>query len=71
MRLIAFLTEPDSIRTILAHLGESTIPPPRAPRARDPPDLDAGIAFDFDQSRRADYSLPLPDPGFSFDQTVH
>jgi hypothetical protein len=50
MRLIAFLTEPCSIRAILAHLGEPTTPPPLAPRARDPPYLDAALAFDFDQS---------------------
>jgi len=31
MRLIAFLTEPRSIRAILAHLGEPTTPPPLAP----------------------------------------
>jgi hypothetical protein len=34
MRVIAFLTELPSIRTILAHLGEGTTPPVLAPRAR-------------------------------------
>jgi len=68
MRLIAFLTEPSSIRAILAHLGEPTTPPPRAPRARDPPDLDAALAFDFDQSPPWDPTTP--EPGFAFDQTA-
>jgi hypothetical protein len=34
IRLIAFLTEPASIRALLAHLGEPTTPPALAPRAR-------------------------------------
>ena len=48
----ADLTEPPSIRTILAHLGEPTTPPVPAPRARAPPELEAewvgtpGLAFD-------------------------
>ncbi len=52
MRLIAFLTEPPSIRAILVHLGEPTTPPILAPRARAPPELEhewAGtpeLAFD-------------------------
>ncbi len=61
MRLIAFLTEPRSIRTILAHLGEPTIPPPLIPRARDSPA--------FDQSPPWDPTTPTPDPGYPFDQT--
>ena len=52
MRLIAFLTEPTAIRAILSHLGEATTPPPLAPRARAPPELEAGpvgsFAFAFD-----------------------
>jgi len=60
MRLIAFL----------AHLGEPTVPPPLAPRARAPPDVKAGFAFDFDQSPRGDPTAPAPDPGFTFDQTT-
>jgi hypothetical protein len=60
MRLIAFLTEPNSIRALLAHLGEPTTPPALAPRARDPPELDAGFAFAFDQS--PSWTAPPPDP---------
>ncbi len=48
MRLIACLTEPPSIRAILAHLGEPTTPPALAARA--PPELDAEFAFAFDQT---------------------
>ncbi len=50
MRLIAFLTEPPSIRTFLAHRGELSTPPALAPRARAPPEFDAALAFDFDQT---------------------
>jgi len=42
MRLIAFLTEPASIRALLAHLGEPATPPMLAPRARPIP-LSASI----------------------------
>ena len=70
MRLIACLTEPASIRAILAHLGQPTTPPPLAPRARDPPDLDAGFAFEFDQSHTGDRTAPPPGPGGHFDQTL-
>lgn len=44
MHLIAFLTEPRAIRVILAHLGEPTIPPPLAPHARVPPELETESA---------------------------
>jgi len=39
MRLVALLTEPASIRAILAHLGEPTTPSPFAPPARAPPEF--------------------------------
>ena len=75
MRLIAFLTEPPSIRTILAHLGEPTTPPVLAPRARAPPELEADwvgtAAFAFDQSLSWDPTAPPHDPGYSFDQTLN
>jgi len=37
--------------------------------ARAPPELDAGFAFEFDQSRTWGRTEPLPDPGYHFDQT--
>ena len=74
MRLIAFLTDPASIRSLLAHLGEPTTPPPLAPRARAPPELEtdgAGTAaFAFDQSSPWDPTAAPPDPGYRFDQTL-
>jgi hypothetical protein len=74
MRLIAFLTEPHSIRALLAHLGEPTTPPVLAPRARDPPELETEgidtVAFAFDQSPSWDPAAAPPDPGLSFDQTL-
>jgi hypothetical protein len=36
MRIVAFITDPTSVREILAHLGEPTRPPMIAP-ARGPP----------------------------------
>ena len=75
MRLIAFLTEPPAIRTILAHLGEPTTPPVLAPRARAPPEFDTeatGTAsFAFDQSLSWDPAAAPPDPGCQFDQIRH
>jgi len=75
MRLIAFLTEPAAIRMILAHLGESTTPPPLAPRARAPPERETEGAgtqeFAFDQSPPWDSTSPAPDPGYPFDQTLN
>jgi hypothetical protein len=76
MRLIAFLIDPGTIRAILAHLGAPTTPPPLAPRARAPPELEAedGVGtrrFPFDQSPRCDPTTPPTDPGFTFDQTLN
>jgi len=47
MRLIAFLTEPTSVKSLLEHLGLPAEPPALAP-ARAPPldDLDQTPAFD-------------------------
>ena len=75
MRLIAFLTDPASNRTILAHLGEPTTLPPLAPRARAPPNPEAEavglLRFAFDQSPPWDPTAPAPDPGFGFYQTLN
>ena len=49
----------------------STTPPVLAPRARGPPDLDAGCAFAFDQSPSWDPAAASSDPGFHFDQTLN
>lgn len=74
LRLIAFLTEPISIRAILRPVGEPSVPPPLAPHARAPPDLDtdplAGtLGLAFDQSPPWDLTAPAPDSGLSCDQT--
>ena len=50
MRLIAFITEPVTIKAILTHVGQSTTLPPLAPRACAPPIGEAIEAFEFDQS---------------------
>lgn len=63
MRLIAFLTDPASVKPILVHLGLPAEPPPLAP-ARDPP-LE-GI----DQTPAFDMTDPAPVPEYEFDQTV-
>ena len=39
MKIVAFITEPDTIERILDHIGEPTEPPPISP-ARDPPQAD-------------------------------
>ena len=63
MRLIAFLTEPASVKPVLLHLGLPAEPPPVAP-ARDPP-LD-GI----NRTPTFDLTGPAPVPEYEFDQTV-
>jgi len=45
--------------------------PHAALRARDPPDLDAGFAFAFDQSPSSDPTAASSDPGFHVDQTLN
>ena len=64
MRIIAFITDPSTIRDILVHLGEPTAPPRIAP-ARGPPlgDLpDAGPGT-FDPEAQ-------PAPQYEFDQRI-
>jgi len=63
MRLIAFLTEPASVKPILVHLRLPAEPPPVAPE-RDPP-LDA-----INQPPAFDPTDPAPVPEYEFDQTV-
>jgi hypothetical protein len=70
-RLIVFLTEPASIRALLAHLGEPTTPPVLAPRARDSPVLDAGFTCAFGQSPWWNSTAAASEPSFHFDQTLN
>ena len=64
MRLIAFVTAPSEVKTILAHLGEPTTPPQVA-RARGPPLWDplAEPLASWDDA-------PAPVPAFVFDQRL-
>ena len=63
MRIIAFVTDGDSVHQILEYIGESADPPPISP-ARGPPSWEGEVE-----------SLPLydpvaqPEPDFQFDQT--
>ncbi len=71
MRLIAFITSPAAIVPILAHLGEAITPPPLAPRARAPPEMEAPNAnaiLAFYQSTPWDASCAPPEVGFTFNQ---
>lgn len=72
MKLIAFITEPVAIRGILTHVGESVTPPPLAPRARAPPQIEIAhtAAFAFDPSVDWELRSVTPDPGFQFDQRL-
>jgi hypothetical protein len=64
MRLIAFVTEPPAVKTILAHLGEPTTPPQLA-RARGPP------LWDPAPEPMANWdAAPAPVPDFVFDQRL-
>ena len=64
MRLIAFVTAPLAVKTILGHLGEPTTPPEVA-RARGPPLWDPAPKpmANWDEA-------PAPVPEFVFDQRL-
>ena len=64
MRIIAFITDPSTIRDILLHVGEPTAPPRIAP-ARGPPlwDLPDARTGDFDPHAQ-------PAPEYEFDQRI-
>ena len=64
MRIIAFITDPSTIRDILLHLGEPTAPPRIAP-ARGPPlwDLPDAEPGSFDPHAQ-------PAPAYAFDQRI-
>ena len=83
LTFIAFLTDPEPITQILAHIGEPTSPPPLYP-ARGPPQteflLDIGghepedvaqeyLPDDFDQSPEFDPAVPEAVPDDDFDQS--
>ena len=65
MRVIAFITDPATMRDILVHLGEPTAPPRIAP-ARGPPLWEAVSA---EHQPTPDPALP-PTPAFEFDQRL-
>jgi hypothetical protein len=64
MRILAFLTDPPVVRSILVHLDLPHRPPPVAP-ARGPPQGD----FLLDQSLEVDPTEAEPAPAFDFDQS--
>ena len=64
MRLIAFVTDPPAVKSILTHLGEPTTPPQVA-RARGPPLWEQAP----EPLANRDES-PAPVPEFVFDQRV-
>ncbi len=65
MRILAFLTEPVTVRTILVHLELPHQPPPLAP-ARGPPQHDLLL----DQTRAFDLTEPEPIPELDLDQSL-
>ena len=65
MRIIAFITDPSTVRDILAHLGEPTAPPRIAP-AGGPPLWEVVSA---EHESIPDPAL-LPIPAFEFDQRL-
>jgi hypothetical protein len=65
MRILAFLTDPPVVRSILMHLDLPHRPPPLAP-TRGPPQGD----FILDQSLGVDVLEAEPAPAFAFDQSA-
>ena len=68
MRIIAFITDTGTVRKILDHLGESTLPPRIAP-ARGPPLWDLSMASEHVYDPEWDMSAQ-PEPVFEFDQSI-
>jgi len=68
MRIIAFITDPTTVRDILAHLGEPIRAPIVAP-ARGPPLWAAVDAAPSDAFALAD-TVALPPPAYAFDQRI-
>ena len=65
MRIIAFVTDPVPVRSILTYLDLPSRPPPLSPARASP----QGI-FEFDQSGGFDPTDPDPIPEFEFDQSL-
>ena len=65
MSIIAFVTDPVPVRSILSYLHLPTRPPPLSP-ARAPPQTDLG----FDQSSGFDPTDAEPIPQIEFDQSL-
>lgn len=65
MKILAFLTDPHTVRAILLHLDLPHTPPPLAP-ARGPPQPE----LLFDQTPGFDPTDPEPIPDFDFDQSL-
>jgi hypothetical protein len=65
MRVLAFITDPFTLRQILEHLGLAARPPPLAP-ARPSPQPELG----FDQTPAFDPTQPEPVAAYDFDQSV-
>jgi len=65
MRIIAFVTDPVPVRSILTYLDLASRPPLLRP-ARAPPQAD----FEFDQTGGFDPADPEPVPDFKFDQSL-
>lgn len=68
MRIIAFITEVGSMRKILDHIGESTLPRKLAP-ARAPPLWELEAHRQAGNDPKWDFSAQ-PEPVFEFDQRV-
>ncbi|WP_045227370.1 hypothetical protein [Methyloterricola oryzae] len=66
MRLIAFITEPGPVQSVLFHIGEPAKSPPIS-SGRSPPVMKC---FDWDQSTAHGAERGEPDPEYEFDQTV-
>ena len=68
MRIIAFITEPSTVRQILDDQGEPTRPPRIAP-ARGPPLWEAATAAAAKNDPACDHT-PAPTPELDFDQRI-
>ena len=69
MRIIAFVSDANTIQKILGHIGESTQPPTISP-ARGPPLWEAAMTAK-EEHNEPQYDLAAqPAPEFQFDQRI-